>query len=44
MLPPATGLFPRLALEDHYLGDVKIYKGTSVNFRIDCLYVHPEVY
>jgi cytochrome P450 len=28
------GIFMRIATKDHYLGNLKIYKGTVVNVRI----------
>jgi cytochrome P450 len=42
--PPASGLFPRVALEDHTVGTIKVKKGTLVGIGIKIIGMNTKYY
>lgn len=44
MYGPATGLLPRTTVQDHYLGNVPIRKGTCLSLMIMGIHYSPEFY
>jgi cytochrome P450 len=41
---PANSLFPRVALNDHFIEDLKIYKGDLVNVSLYGMSINPNVF
>jgi len=44
MFNPAPGVFPRIAIDDHYLCDILIKKGTLISSAFYASNYNPEVF